>query len=375
MIKKILIVSVLLFLIVLGLFWLSAAVILFIVTYSIISHYIKFIKYPFFKKIIKCILVFLFLLSSLIFTKLLVFDVFRIPSSSMENLLYPGDIIVVNKLKYGPKLPRSPFDIPFINLAFYNNKKALSTIKSNWWNYNRLGGTTSIKRGDVFVFSLDISRKYFVVKRCVGLPGDTIKIIKGEVYINSRLYSSPETVKNSFSFRLKNKKEFFTVIDSLKIEENLIYDNSSPNWASAMFSKNELKILLKLNCIDSLKKNIEIFNDPNEEILKTTTSKWTLDDMGPIIIPKKGMQIDLNPDNFLLYSKIFNLFENAAVIQKNGIYFIDGKRAEVFKFKLDYYFMMGDNRKETSDSRTWGFLPESNIIGKMQCVLFSNKNK
>ncbi|CAD0009890.1 signal peptidase I [Flavobacterium chungangense] len=375
MIKKILISSLLLFLIVLGLFWLSAAILLFIVTYSIISHYIKLIKHSFLKKTIKCIVVFLFLLSSLIFSRMLILDLFRIPSSSMENLFYPGDIIVVNKLKYGPKLPRSPFDIPFINLAFYNNKNALSRIKSNWWNYNRLAGTTNVKRGDVFVFSLDISRKYFVVKRCVGLPGDTIKIIKGEVYANSTLYNSPETVKNSCNFRLKNKKKFFTIIDSLKIEENLIYDNSSPNWASGIFSKHELQILQKMNCIDSIKKNIDHLNVAQEELLKTTDSRWTLDDMGPIIIPKKGMEIDLNPDNFLLYKKIFNLFENSIIIQRNGIYFIDGEKETTYKFKLNYYFMMGDNRKGTSDSRSWGFLPESNVIGKVQCVLFSNKNK
>ncbi|WP_228520507.1 signal peptidase I [Flavobacterium sp. CSZ] len=331
-------------------------------------------KPSFFKKIIKCIVVFLFVLSSLILTKLFILDVFKIPSSSMENLLYPGDIIVVNKLKYGPKLPRSPFDIPLVNLAFYKNKNALSKIKSNWWNYNRLAGTTAIKTGDVFVFSLDISRKYFVVKRCVGLPGDTIKIIKGEVYTNSRRYNSPETVKNSYRFKLKNKKKFFTIIDSLEIEENLIYNKGSANWASALFSKHELQLIRRINCIDSIKKNVDIFNGAQQEVIKTTNSRWTLDDMGPVIIPKRGMEINLNPDTFVLYNKIFNLFENSIITQQNGTYFINGKKATRYKFKLNYYFMMGDNRKGTSDSRSWGFLPESNVIGKVQCVLFSNKN-
>lgn len=366
--------ALLLFLVVLGLLWLSAAILLFIVTYSIISHYIKLMKPSFLKKIIKCIVVFLFVLSSLILTKLFILDVFKIPSSSMENLLYPGDIIVVNKLKYGPKLPRSPFDIPLVNLAFYKNKNALSKIKSNWWNYNRLAGTTAIKTGDVFVFSLDISRKYFVVKRCVGLPGDTIKIIKGEVYTNSRRYNSPETVKNSYRFKLKNKKKFFTIIDSLEIEENLIYNKGSANWASALFSKHELQLLKRINCIDSIKKNVDIFNGAQQEVIKTANSRWTLDDMGPVIIPKRGMEINLNPDTFMLYNKIFNLFENSIITQQNGTYFINGKKATRYKFKLNYYFMMGDNRKGTSDSRSWGFLPESNVIGKVQCVLFSNKN-
>ncbi|MFB9076194.1 signal peptidase I [Flavobacterium procerum] len=374
MMKKILISSLVLFLIVLGLFWLSGAILLFIVAYNIVSYYIKLIKHSFLKKITKCIAVFLFLSTSLIFTKLLVFDLFRIPSSSMENLLYPGDVIVVNKLKYGPKLPCSPFDIPLVNLAFYRNKNALSKIKDNWWNYNRLGGTTNIERGDVFVFSLDLSRKYFVVKRCVGLPGDTIMIVKGEVYANSKLYNSPETVKNSCSFKLKDKKKFFTIIDSLKIEENLIYENDSSNRASAMFSKHELQILQKMNCIDSIKKNVDFFKDSQEELIKTAHSSWTLDEMGPLLIPKRGMEINLNPDTFLLYKKILSLFENAIITQQNGNYFMNGKKVDKYKFKLNYYFMMGDNRKGTSDSRSWGFLPESNIVGKVQCVLFSGKN-
>ena len=254
------------------------------------------------------------------------------------------------------------------------NKDARARIKETWWDYSRWGGTTKIKQGDVFVFSLDLNRNYFVVKRCVGLPGDTLSVKKGEVFANSTLFNSPETVKNNCSFSIKNKKLLYKIIDSLPIEGNISFDYRKLHWGSAIFSKQEFELLQKRNCIDSINKNIEVYGVSQEELLKTPTSKWALDDMGPIIIPKKDMEINLNPENFMLYEKVMLLLEKNTISEKEGTYFINGKRATTYKFKQNYYFMMGDNRKGTLDSRCWGFLPETNIIGKVQCILFSNKN-
>lgn len=373
--KAILIVSLILFLVLLGSVWLVITISLFLFIHKIALHFIYLIKTVFLRKIIKGIFLFVFLLSATICVKLLAFDIYKIPSSSMENMLYPRDVIVVNKLKYGPKLPRSPFEIPWVNLAFYMNKNARLRIKETWWDYSRWQGNTTLKQGDVIVFSLNTSLTYFVVKRCVGLPGDTISIKQGEIFTNSRLFSSPETVKNNCSFRIKNKKLLYKIIDSLPMEGYISFDHRKPNWRSAMFSKKEFQFLQNRNCIDLVKKNIDLYDRSQQKLLKTPSSKWTLDNMGPIIIPKKGMEIQLNPDNFMLYEKAINLFEKSIVTQKNGIYFINGKIAKKYKFKLNYYFMMGDNRKGTSDSRQWGFLPETNVIGKVQCILFSNKNK
>lgn len=372
--KALLILILVLFLMILGLFWLGIAIILFASIYSIVFHYISLIPYNFSSKIVKGFFLFVFLISATICTKLLVFDIYKIPSSSMENLLYPGDVIVVNKLKYGPKLPRSPFEIPWVNLAFYMNKNARAKMKENWWDYKRWDGTTTIKQGDVFVFSLNTSLTFFVVKRCVGLPGDTIRIRKGEIYTNKKLFNSPETVKNNCSFRIKDKKLLYKLIDSLPIEGYVNYDYKKPHLSGAMFSKGELEFLQKRKCIDSVSKNIETYN-PEEKLLKTPNSQWTLDDMGPIVIPKKDMVIPLNPANYMLYEKVINMFEKGKLTEKGGTYFINGKRVTDYKFKLNYYFMMGDNRKGTHDSRRWGFLPETNIIGKVECILFSNKNE
>ena len=292
----------------------------------------------------------------------------------MENMLFPGDVIVVNKLQYGPKLPRSPFEIPWVNLGFYMNKDARARMKETWWDYTRWGGTTTIKQGDVFVFSLNTSLTYFVVKRCVGVPGDTLRVNNGEIYANTILYHSPKTVNNNCSFRIKNKAKLYKLMDSLKMEGNINHDYKSKNRASALFSIQEFELLQNRQCIDSIKKIIDDYDSAKEKILKTPTSKWTLDNMGPIVVPKKGMEIHLNPTTFMLYEKVLHLFEKSTISEKNGSYYSNGKKITTYKFKLNYYFMMGDNRKETIDSRSWGFLPETNIIGKVQCILFSNKN-
>lgn len=357
----------------LGLVWLAITILIFVLIYKIALSNIFLLQYTILQKIVKGIFLFIFFLSATICVKLLAFDIYKIPSSSMENLLYPGDVIVVNKLKYGPKLPRSPFEIPWVNLAFYMNKNTRARMKEIWWDYSRWDGTAAIKQGDVFVFSLNTSLTFFVVKRCVGLPGETIRIKRGEVYTNSKLYNSPETVKNNCNFRIKDKNLLYEIINSLPVEGDITFDYRKPNFGSAIFSTAEFEFLQKKKCIDSVSKNIDMYN-AEEKLLKTSSSKWTLDNMGPIVIPKKGLVILLNSDNYMLYEKVINMFEKCKLTQKEGTYFIDGKKTTSYIFKLNYYFMMGDNRKGTHDSRRWGFLPETNIIGKVECILFSNKN-
>jgi signal peptidase I len=320
------------------------------------------------------IFMFLLILSSSITIKLLAFDIYKIPSSSMENMLYPGDVIVVNKLKYGPKLPRSPFEIPWVNLAFYMNDNARARIKETWWDYTRWDGTATIEQGDVFVFSSIWDKDFILVKRCVALPGDTLRIKKGELYTNGRCYHSPETVKNNCRFRIINRLRFYKIMDSLNIQGGMDYDYRNRNNANAAFAKGEFEMLEKLKCIDSVKNNVSIFKNLKEKLIQNATSKWTSDDMGPFVIPKKNDLIILNPDTFLLYKKIIQLFENCIIEAKGGEYFINGKKTIAYRFQHNYYFMMGDNRKGTSDSRCWGFLPETNIIGKVECILYSNKS-
>ena len=156
------------FLLILGLLWLCVCIIILALVYFSLLRLIKHIKYAFLKKILKGSFLFLFIFSIAISIKLLLFDIYKIPSSSMNNTLYTNDVIVVNKLKYGPKLPRSPFDIPWVNIAFYFNDKARTSMGTPWWGYKRLSGTTAIKNGDVIVFTM-FKANMVIVKRCMGI--------------------------------------------------------------------------------------------------------------------------------------------------------------------------------------------------------------
>jgi signal peptidase I len=138
------------------------------------------------------------------------------------------------------------------------------------------------------------------------------------------------------------------------------------------FSKKQLEQIKKIKGVDSINQRIDSFAISKEIVKKAKNNKWTLDNLGPILIPKKGMVIPINAETHFLYKRILKQFEKCLIIKKSDSYFLNKKKITNYTFKQNYYFMMGDNRKGTIDSRTWGFLPEANIVGKVQCVLFSN---
>ena len=288
----------------------------------------------------------------------------------MNNTLYTNDVIMVNKLKYGPKLPRSPFEIPWVNIAFYFNDNAKERIKENWWDYKRLSGTTTIKQGDVFVFSSTWNKNFTLVKRCVALPGDTLEIKNAEIHTNSTRFIDPNTVKNNYIFVKKSKNKLYKIIDSLGLN-HVALKKIKDKYYQINLSKFELNLLKKSNYIDSIIKQIDTFNS-TKKLFGKSLNKWTIDNITPVVVPKKRMHIKLNKENFSIYEKTINRSENCSITEIDGAYFLDNKRAYSYMFKQDYYFVMGDNRKWADDSRVWGFIPESNIIGKVQCVLWSN---
>lgn len=371
--KNLLIIFLALFLLVLGLVWLGITIILFVLIFSVVLRYILLIRYSFLRKTAKGVFLFVFLLSATICTKLLAFDIYKIPSSSMENMLYPGDVIVVNKLEYGPRLPCSPFEIPYVNIAFYFNDNAKKRIKEDWWEYSRWNGSSTIKQGDVFVFNSTWSKDYILIKRCLALAGDTLKIKDGAVYTNSKRFTSADTEKNNYKFSIRNQQALYKFLDA----EGLSYitlRRINNQFSEANLSTFDLNQLQKAKLISTVSIQLDSFNGNNGLFCKVPNKRWTYDTMGPFIVPKKGMKIQLNPTTFSLYERAINSSENCKIKKLKGIYFINNKKATTYTFKQDYYFMMGDNRKGTMDSRAWGFVPESNIIGKVQCVLFSNKD-
>tara|TARA_R110001583_G_C5632991_1_gene407200 strand:- start:170 stop:1300 length:1131 start_codon:yes stop_codon:yes gene_type:complete len=355
---------------VLELLLLFTGIIVFIFIYRSGFCLINKVKNKILRNLINSFFWLLFILTIIISTKLYALDIYKIPSISMENTLFPEDIILVDKIKYGARLPRSPFEIPWVNLVFYFNDDAKKRIKENWWSYKRISGLEKIKQGDVFVFNSVSDENDILVKRCVALAGDTLNIKNAKVYTNNKVYSSNDFEKNNYNFKITNKKKIFNIIDSLALK-NYISIDSSIKLGEANLSKFELEQLMKTNYIDSVMIQIDTVNI-SRKLFFNLPKKWTLDNMGPIIVPKKGMKIELNLETFSLYEAVINNSENCFLKEIDGVYYINNNKISTYTFKQDYYFMMGDNRKYSLDSRFWGFIPESNVIGKVQCVLFSN---
>ncbi|WP_434035527.1 signal peptidase I [Formosa sp. 4Alg 33] len=373
--KYLVLLTILVILSVLRLFWLCLALIILTLGFWGVNYLLDLIKYKVIKKLCKGVFLFLMLLFVAIGIRVFIADIYLIPSSSMENTLYPKDVILVNKLKYGPSLPRSPYEIPWVNIYYLLQDNTKEAVTKKHWEAKRLVGTSTIKQGDVMVFK-NFKRDVVFVKRCVGIAGDTFKIVNGEIYINNTLYNAPKHIRNTYAFKVKQPEILYKTIDSLHINTRFYSLKNDGHWKEAELSYLEKEKLQSLGVIDSVMplddtnalKKINLFPIYDKD------KAWTLDNYGPIVIPKVGMQIHLTDDNLKLYSRLLKKHENTIIKKRDNHFFIGEKIVTSYTFKKNYYFMMGDNRKYSRDSRYFGFVPEEKIIGKVQCVLFSNKD-
>lgn len=285
----------------------------------------------------------------------------------MHGTLWEGDYVLVNKLAYGPRLPVTPLSI---------NKNYID------WHlpYFRLPGYSKVKVNDVLVFnyppeedSLPIDLKQEYVKRCVAVAGDSIKIANGQVYVNGIKTKTPENLFYNYNV-LANM-----ALDSLELQNiGLPVNNTSIDNLHYNFSMNEKQAsaLMKIKNVKSVGINFAPEDFYNPSIYPNNSSiKWNLDFFGPLYIPKKGDSIQLNRKNLLLYQKVIEKYEFNNVALKNDSAFINNKYTLYYTFKMNYYFVLGDNRSNSIDSRIWGFVPDSYIIGKASFILFSSKNK
>jgi signal peptidase I len=369
--KLFILLLVLSFLLVLGLLWLAIGVAILGGLFFLFTSNYKFGIYLRKKAAITTLLTISGVFILAICARIFLIEVYSIPSGSMKGTLLPGDKVLVSKINYGPRMPYSPFEVAWVNLFFYLNKEARASIDSTWYNYKRLNGFSIIKRNDIIVFNFPQKRKTFFIKRCIGMPGEKLEIKNGIVTCNSTTIDFP--IQSILKYRLysNNTNEFFGIIDSLDLPVYNFHNNREEKFQDILLNQQQALIFKKSPFIDSIHIAASLPDTIPHTYPHNHHFLWTFENFGMVSIPKKGMRIQLTPENYYLYQKIFDNYERQNFTIENNKVLNDGIPVYDYTFKQDYFFMMGDNRYQSYDSRGWGFVPEEAIVGKAVAVLFS----
>lgn len=313
---------------------------------------------------------------TIILFRVFFFEAFTIPSASMERSLLTGDYIVVNKLSYGPRIPITPLSFPFAHQLLPFTENTNSYLDWIQLPYMRLFGAPDVERGDIVVFNYPmdserpVDQRTYYIKRCVAVSGDTLEVRDGQVYINGAYNDEPE--KLQFNYRVLANVDSLNSdsIQALGINEGGKMRNKGEFWFTLNLENVEkLKTLSNISAVSPLIEKKGSYSDymfpENEHFL------WNVDFFGPLYIPKKGDSVKLSIDSLPLYQRIISVYEHNTLRTSNDSIFINDKYTTHYTFKMNYFFMMGDNRHNSADSRFWGFLPEDHVVGKTVLVLMS----
>jgi signal peptidase I len=297
----------------------------------------------------------------------LLFSAFAIPSTSMEGSLMTGDYLFVSKLSYGARMPMTPLSIPFLESTVSGGIKTY--YDGLQLPYYRLPGFGNVKKGDAVVFNYPaettprpVDMRVHYIKRCVGLPGETLSIINGQVYTDGKAVKNAPAAQTSYLVVTNGTPLNQDILDELHVEVRRFDGTSTYEMVIPTDSFQQLK------GFSNVKSVTQVNEKPGEGDIRTFPQnalfKWNEDNFGPILIPKKGTVIKLNDSTTALYSRAIEIYEHNKLDIKGKDVYINDKKADSYTFKMNYYWMMGDNRHNSEDSRFWGFVPEDHIVGK-----------